>query len=241
MVEILVFILGIFFGSFANVLILRLPRGEDFTFKNSYCFHCKENVKLYLNIPILSYLLLKGKTKCCNKKLNLQYPIVEFLIGLLFLINYFKFDLIQFIIISILFFIIVLVIFIDFNEKIIFDLFNYSILGSGLIVSYFFRDFNPLSVSLTNSLFTAFIGFALFGILRLVFKKLRNVEALGLGDVILIAGLGSWLGFEKFLFLLSLSSIIGIIYYLIFSKKNSEFQIPFGSAMGVAFILLFYF
>ena len=219
MVEILVFILGSFFGSFANVLILRLPKGEDFAFKSSYCFHCKENIKLYLNIPILSYLFLQGKTKCCNKKLNLQYPVVEFLVGLLFLINYLKFDLIQFTIISILFFIIVLVIFIDFNEKIIVDLFNYSILGSGLIVSYFFRDFNPLNISLTNSLFTAFIGFALFGILRLVFKKLRNVEALGLGDVILIAGLG-WLGFENFYF-----------YYfywnnLLFNfSKNSEFQI----------------
>ena len=239
-VEILIFIIGSLFGSFANVLILRLPKGEDFALKNSYCYFCKKKIPFYLNIPVLAFIFLKGKTKCCNNKLNLQYPIVELMMGTLFTINYLSYDISQSILISFLFFVVVLIIFIDFNEKIIFDLFNYSLLGSGIIVAYFFKNLNPLDISYINSIVTATIGFLLFLSLRLIFKKIRNVEALGMGDVILIAGLGSWLGFEKFLFLLCLSSIIGIIYFLIFSKKKSDFQIPYGSALGISFIIIFY-
>lgn len=151
-VEILIFIIGSLFGSFANVLILRLPKGEDFAFKNSYCYFCKKKIPFYLNIPILAFIFLKGKTKCCNNKLNLQYPIVELIMGTLFTINYLSYDISQSILISFLFFVVVLIIFIDLNEKIIFDLFNYSLLGSGVIIAYFFKNLNPLDISYINSI-----------------------------------------------------------------------------------------
>lgn len=88
---------------------------------------------------------------------------------------------------------------------------------------------------------TAVIAPSFFLILRYIFKKIKNVEALGLGDVYLIASLAIWTGFEKFLYLLVGSSITGIIFYLIFNKRNKEnFRIPFGSCIGITFIVLIF-
>ena len=82
---------------------------------------------------------------------------------------------------------------------------------------------------------TGIIGFSLFFALRYLFQKKRNVEALGMGDVYLIAGLGVWLGFEKFLYILSISSFLGIFYYLLVGKKEENFEIPYGSALSIFF------
>jgi len=241
MLEILSFVIGALFGSFANVIILRLPKNQNIVFPRSYCFKCQKQIAWYFNIPIFSYLMLQGKTACCKKRLNPQYIIVEALMGLLFLLNHLYFNIFQTITLNILFFITILIIFIDFNEKIIFDIFNYSILISGLLISLLFNHLNPIDISIKNSIITALIGISLFYILRLFFLKFRNIEALGLGDIYLIAGFGSWLGFEKFLYLLIISSLLGIIYFIIFGRKIKNFEIPFGSAMGLGFISLFYF
>lgn len=240
MLGILFFVLGALFGSFANVLILRLPKNQNIAFPRSYCFECKKQIPWYLNIPLITYLFLLGKTKCCNKQLNPQYIIVELLMAFLFLVNYLNFNLNQAIILNILFFITVVIIFIDFNERIIFDIFNYSVLISGLILAFFSQNLNPLNISITNSAVTATLGISLFFTLRLIFLKLREIEALGLGDVFLVAGFGSWLGFEKFLYLLVLSSLLGIIYFAIFGRQIKNFEIPFGSSMGVSFLILFF-
>ena len=238
MLEIIFFVLGALFGSFANVLILRLPKNQNIVLPRSYCFTCKKQIPWYLNVPIFSFILLSGKTKCCNKKLNPQYIIVEILTASIFLLNYLNFNIVQAITLNFLFFITILIIFIDFNERIIFDVFNYSILISGLVVALFFNHLNPLEITIKNACITSLIGFFLFFSLRVIFRKLRDIEALGLGDVYLIAGFGSWLGFEKFLYLLVLSSLIGIVYFIIFGRKIKDFEIPFGSSMGLSFILL---
>ena len=240
MLGVIFFILGALFGSFANVLILRLPKNQNIVLPRSYCFKCKKQIPWYLNIPIVSSLFLFGKTKCCNKNLNPQYIIVEIFTALIFLLNYLNFNITQAIVLNILFFITILIIFIDFNERIIFDVFNYSIIISGIVVALLFNHLNPLEITIKNSLISSLIGFILFFSLRFIFKKLKNIEALGLGDVYLIAGFGSWLGFEKLLYLLILSSLIGIVYYAICGRNIKNFEIPFGSSMGLSFIILFY-
>ena len=240
MLGVIFFILGALFGSFANVLILRLPKNQNIVSPRSYCFKCKKQIPWHLNIPIVSSLFLFGKTKCCNKNLNPQYIIVEIFTALIFLLNYLNFNIAQAIILNILFFITILIIFIDLNERIIFDVFNYSIIISGIVVALLFNHLNPLEITIKNSLISSLIGFILFFSLRFIFKKLKDIEALGLGDVYLIAGFGSWLGFEKLLYLLILSSLIGIIYYAILGRNIKNFEIPFGSSMGLSFIILFY-
>ena len=79
----------------------------------------------------------------------------------------------------------------------------------------------------------------LFWLLRFVFLKFRDVEALGIGDIYLIGGLGAWLGFIHYFYILSVSSLIGIIFYLL-QKNKTNLEIPFGSALGIAFIIMMY-
>ena len=117
---------------------------------------------------------------------------------------------------------------------------NYFLIISGIFVSIINPNLNPENITALNSIITSIIGFSLFYFLRELFKKKRNIEALGMGDVYLIAGLGAWLGFEKFLYILSISSILGIFYYLLKNSKDENFEIPYGSALGISFILLMY-
>ena len=240
MVSFLFLISGLLAGSFANVCILRLPKNEDIFFKRSVCFNCKKKLLWYLNIPIFSYLYLAGYSNCCGKKISKQYPIIELTTGILFLINSIFFDFFQAITISIIFFVLLLIIVIDFYERVIFDFMNYFLIISGIFVSIINPNLNPENITALNSIITIIIGFILFYFLRELFKKKRNIEALGMGDVYLIAGLGAWLGFEKFLYILSISSILGIFYYLLKNSKDENFEIPYGSALGISFILLMY-
>ena len=240
MISLLFLVSGLLVGSFANVCILRLPKNEDILLKRSLCFNCKKQIPWFFNIPIFSYLYLAGYSNCCGKKISRQYPIIELTTGILFLTNYIFFDFFQAITISIIFFVLLLIIVIDFYERVIFDFMNYFLIISGIFVSIINPNLNPENITALNSIITSIIGFSLFYFLRELFKKKRNIEALGMGDVYLIAGLGAWLGFEKFLYILSISSILGIFYYLLKSSKDENFEIPYGSALGISFILLMY-
>jgi leader peptidase (prepilin peptidase)/N-methyltransferase len=86
------------------------------------------------------------------------------------------------------------------------------------------------------------ISSGLFGLLKFIYKKIKKFDGLGGGDIILIAGLTAWTGFIFFLYLLILSSLTGIIYYYLFNNnKNKNFEIPFGSSLGLSFIILIYY
>ena len=238
MLEFFFFIIGLLFGSFANVCILRLPKDEDIFFLKSKCFNCKKEILWKNNIPLFSYLSLAGVSECCQKKISVQYPIIELVIGLLFLINSILFETSQALTLSLVFFVIILIIMIDYYHRIIFDVMNYILIISGVSISLIYPELNPENISFKNSILTGLIGFGLFFSLKTLFKKIKGIDALGMGDVYLIAGLGVWLGFEKFLYILSISSIIGIFYYLIVDKKSENFEIPYGSALGISFIIL---
>ncbi|EQB3123923.1 prepilin peptidase, partial [Clostridium botulinum] len=86
--NIIVLILGIIIGSFLNVCIYRIPKGESIIFPPSYCEKCGVNIKIYNLIPVVSYIFLRGRCKCCKNKISLRYPLVELLTGILFLSIY---------------------------------------------------------------------------------------------------------------------------------------------------------
>ena len=239
--ELIFFGLGLIFGSFANVCIYRLPINKSVIGPRSKCINCKKLISWNFNIPVLSYLILKGISKCCKKKISIQYPVVELSTGILFMVSSVYFSLFQSILLSFIIFFIVITIAIDLNKQIIFTFFTYIIFLTGLLVQYFQPDLNPFSVTLKNSLVTTVIAASLFIGLRYIFKTIKGVEALGLGDIYLISSLAIWTGFEKFLYMLIGSSIIGIIFYLIFNtKRNKNFRIPYGSFIGVSFLILLF-
>jgi len=236
------FYLGSIIGSFLYVCILRLPKDEDIVLKGSYCESCKKKISLLDNIPLVSFLLLRGKSKCCQKKIDADYFVVELITGLLFLINFILFDTYQLIIINFIHIVLLLIIFIDYKNRIIFDLFSYSLIFTGLIVNYFFSFINPFNITILDSIITLLVSSGLFGLLKYLYKKIKKIDGLGSGDIILIAGLTAWTGFKFFLYLLILSSVTGIVYYYLFNKERSEnFEIPFGSSLGLSFIVLLYY
>ena len=235
------FYLGAIIGSFAYVCVLRLPQNEDIIFKKSYCENCSKNLKWYFNLPLISFLLLNGTSKCCKKKLNRNYFFIELSYAIIFLINSFVFPVYQLILINLIISIIIIIILIDYNEKIIFDIFTYLLVLSGLLINYFYPSLNPFEITIFNSISTMIISSGLFFMLQIIYKKLRNIEALGTGDILLIAGLTVWTGFKVFLYLLILSSLTGILYFLLFKKsEGKESAIPYGSALGLCFIFLIY-
>ena len=239
--EILFFIIGLIFGSFANVCIYRLPIQKSIIKPRSKCTLCKKPIPWFYNIPVLSFIFLKGVSNCCKRKISFQYPVIELLTAILFSYSAFTLQIHQAILISSIIFLLLITVTIDLNKQIIFLVFTYIIFFLGLLIQIMKPELNPFSTSLKNSLITALIAPSVFLILRYIFKKIKNVEALGLGDVYLIASLAIWTGFEKFLYLLIGSSITGIVFYVIFNRRNKEnFRIPFGSCIGITFIVLIF-
>ena len=235
------FYFGAIVGSFIYVCVLRLPKNEDIIFKKSYCEMCNQKIKWFHNIPLFTFLILRGKSNCCQKKIETTYFVVELITGILFLINYFLFGTYQMMVLNALYVILLLIIIIDYKDRIIFDIFSYSLILMGLIVNYFFPLVNPFNITVLDSLITILVSSSLFGLLKFIYKKLKDIDGLGGGDIILIAGLTTWTGFKFFLYFLILSSVMGIVYYFILNKKKDEnFEIPFGSCLFFSFIVLLY-
>tara|TARA_B110000305_G_C19441429_1_gene642110 strand:+ start:303 stop:1055 length:753 start_codon:yes stop_codon:yes gene_type:complete len=237
------FYFGAIVGSFIYVCVLRLPKDEDIVFKKSYCERCNKEIPWFYNIPLFSFLFLKGRSGCCQEKINLDYFVVELITGLLFLINFILFDsYLTIIIFDLLHIILLLIIIIDYKNRIIFDVFSYTLIFTGLIINYFFSSINPYNITILDALITVIISSGLFGLLKFLYKKIKKIDGLGGGDIILIAGLSAWTGFKFFLYLLILSSVTGIVYYYLLNKnKDENFEIPFGSSLGISFIVLLYY
>lgn len=223
------FFLGLVIGSFLNVIIYRLPQGISIVKPPSSCPVCKNKIKPYDNVPIISYIILKGKCRYCGAKISPVYPIVEGLTGILFLILYIKFKSNIFIAIKFMLLTSLLIAnsFIDLKEKVVFDILTIPWIGVGLILTLILKDLPFLSVLLT----TVIAGF-LFWVLRVTFTKILKREALGEGDILLIMLISSFTGHIGAYFSMFLGSIFGIIAHLIFKNHLKE-EIPFGPFLSL--------
>ena len=240
MVSSLFFLAGLLIGSFVNVINYRLPKGLNAISDRSKCISCNSKIPFYLNIPVISYLILKGKSKCCNSQISIRYPIVELLIAFIFLINSMIMSEVKFaIVFSLISVIIISIIIIDYSHKIIFDFMSFSLILFGLTCTLLPYNLNPFEITFLDSLIASLFSMFLFWFLRFLFFKFKKIEALGKGDIYLIGGLSSWIGFIDFVYLLSVSSIAGIILYLL-QNKTKNYEVPFGSALGVGFLLIAY-
>lgn len=235
--EIIIFILGLCFGSFVNMLVYRIAvryelkvhqvyKVHQVKNKNrSFCDYCGKQLNWYENVPVISWLILKGKTKCCHKKLSLSYPVVELLMGILFLFFYFvgaygntplQFGLGLLIIVFLVFSTVF-----DLKYMILPD-FSTIILISSALVFWCSGHFGEWNYFL-NALIAA--GFLLF--LNLVTKG----KGMGMGDVKLAIFMGLFLGFPKIIIAFYVAFIVGAIVgilLMIFKKAKKKTQIPFG-------------
>ncbi len=238
MISLLVFIFGLVIGSFLNVCIYRMPRSESLVFPGSRCVSCKKPIPWYDNIPLISYVLLRGKCRSCKAKFSPRYFFVELISAVSFLILFvnFKFNDI-FWIYSLLAASLIVITFIDLEFQLIPD--SISIVGIfvGIILSVIFPRLQGAftwQIGFLNSILGAIAGGGLIyltGVLgQLAFKK----ESMGGGDVKLMAMLGAFLGWKMAILIFFLAPFFGapIGIYVKFVKK--EDIIPYGPYISLA-------
>ncbi len=226
--SIFIFITGLVIGSFLNVCIYRLPRGESLIFPPSHCPECGSPIRWYDNIPLVSYLLLKGRCRTCSHAISPVYPLVEGACGLLYLLTFLShylktFSLLAFFKDILFISFLIPIFFIDLKNQIIPNSLSYGLLMAGIIFGY-------LEGSFLQSLLGAGTGTGiLLGVYFLGYLFLRQ-ESFGIGDVKLAAGIGAFLGWRKALLCLFLSFILGGLLcglLLLLHLKERRDKIPF--------------
>lgn len=220
-----VFLLGLIIGSFISAITYRIPKKIDFIKGRSFCDSCKKKLAWYDNIPLFSFLLYKGKSRCCEKKISIRYPLIELVSVIGAVVAWLFFGNLAFVI---LFFLTLCIFIIDLEHQIIPDELTWIILLLGLIAN----SQSPMTV-----LFSAFFLSLLLLFLHLITKG----RGMGLGDVKLAVALGLWLGLEKGIIWLILAFIIGGIVasiLLLLKKAKLKTKIAFGPFLIIAFWLI---
>lgn len=237
------FVLGLVFGSFANVLIYRLPRGLSIISPPSFCPNCEKKIPFYCNIPILSYIFLFGKCKFCKSKIAIRYPLVELLVGVLFWFATYSFIptspppliiILETIFLYIFLFFISVLIFIDLEHQILPDKLTLPGIFLGLISSFIAEWSSPIE-SLLGAALGALVPSILIGI-----YSLKKIEAMGWGDVKLMAMIGAFLGWKGALLTFLIGSLLGTVVgglYILLVTKDRRTPLPFGTFLGIGAII----
>lgn len=232
---------GAIVGSFLNVVILRLPQeNASIVFPGSHCPHCDHNLSWYENIPVLSYIFLKGKCRSCKTHISWQYPLVEILTAVLTFFLVYRFGLT---VTSLGYFVfcaaLVVIIWIDMYHQIIPD----SISLPGILIGFLFSFVNE-TISWQSSLAGLLIGGGLLYAIAVIYYMVRKQDGMGGGDIKLLAMLGAFLGLKSLPFIIFVSSltgsIVGIIA-IIAGKNGKQTRIPFGPFLSGAGLMYLFF
>ncbi len=240
-------LISLVIGSFLNVLIYRLPIGESLTKKNSHCPKCGHMLKWYENIPLLSYVIQKGKCRGCKELISIQYPIIEFLSVCAFVIAYIRFGLsLETFLFTLLLQMFIVIFMIDLRYQIIPDSINIVIIVLG-VISLFITHTSINQVLVINYI-DKLIGFGVALGLLLVFiffEKILKKELMGGGDLKLFFGIGLFMGWQLLLLGLFLASVVALITEMLKKLINSEKflnkVIPFGPYLVIGFSLAYIF
>jgi len=235
--SIMAFVFGTLLGSFYNVVGYRIPKGISIVKpKDSFCPKCKHSLKWYELIPILSFLIQKGKCRECKCKISLFYPCIEFLTGILFVLSYVKFGFTPEFLISIIiasFFVIVIVS--DINYLIIPD--EVTIFFSTLIIIINFVFYN-LEFGI-NSILHGFLMFIVMYLIMLAGNFIFKKESLGGGDIKLMFFVGLILSPTNGLFQIFLSSVLALPSSIYIYNKKKKKIIPFGPFMLLSLFIIY--
>ncbi len=240
MLDVISIIFGSFIGSFLNVCIFRLPREESIVFPGSHCPQCNHPIRFYDNIPVFSYLLLRGRCRFCHQPISIQYPLVEGTTAFFSLILFIKYGITW----SYLFFFafvaaLIVITVIDLYHQIIPDVISLPGMGIGLLASLVLPH-----ISFLNSLAGLLLGGGSLFLVATVYQRLFKREGLGGGDVKLLGMIGAFLGWKAVILTILFGSLIGAIVgvTLMISKgEDSKYAIPFGPFLSLgAVIALFY-
>ncbi len=243
---------GLVIGSFLNVVIHRVPRGESVVTPRSHCPHCNRQITWYENVPLFSYLALGGRCRGCRAPISPRYFAVELITGLLFAvlaivfgfgIAFFKYALFGSLMIALTM--------IDLNERLLPDVLTKPGMATGVAFSFFVPIYDGTGrllariagaeyapdwiVSPLDALVGGLAGAGLLWLVAIAYKALRHQEGMGLGDVKLMGLVGTFLGLKLALLTIFLGSLVGSIIggsFMLLARKDSRYELPFGTFLG---------
>lgn len=235
----LVTVVGLLLGSFANVVIWRLPLDQSVVRPRSRCPKCSSLIKWYDNIPVISWLLLRGRCRQCHTGISFRYPFVELLMGGLFLAVAWRYGFSWLSLEYLIFvFMLVVVSFIDLDHMILPDEFTLA----GIVIGLVGAMLNPHE---DRTLLSSFLGVLMGGgflwAVAYVYFVLRKQDGMGGGDVKLLAWIGAVLGWQSIPFVILTSSLLGSVVGVVAARRSGaglKASIPFGPYLALA--ALFY-
>ena len=234
-------VFGSLWGSFANVCIYRLPENKGVVRGRSSCPKCKNSIKWFDNIPLISFILLKGKCRNCNNPIDLQYFIVELIGSISFVAIYHFFGVtlttLLLLILSVIF---IIIFFIDLKHFIIPNVLTFTLMFVGFIKSFDPNLNKAIFPNYINSLIGGVFGYLIIWLIIYFYKKVRKKEGMGLGDAKLLSAIGFWFGWLSIPFTIFISSLVALIFVIpsILNKsRRMTSQIPFGPYIIVGCII----
>ncbi len=227
----LVTLLGLMIGSFLNVCIYRVPRQMSPVHPRSGCTNCGHMLPWYENIPIGSYLVLRGRCHGCGTPISMMYPIVEALTGATFLGGYLLFGPSALLLARLIFCCLLIVLFvIDLQHRILPNVVTLPGIVIGLLLS------QVAGPGWLDSVIGIVAGGGLLWLVAEVYYRVRKEDGLGMGDVKMLAMIGAFLGWKLMLLTLVLASFSGTlvgVYFLVARKESLKYALPFGTFLAV--------
>ena len=220
-----ILVFGLIIGSFVNVCIYRLPKNKSVVLPRSFCPVCNKPILPWDNIPVFSYLLLRGKCRQCDKPITILYPIIEIFTACLLLFGFIKLDVSwKFAIFCVLSPALIIITVVDIKHKIIPDIITLPGIVLGLIAGSFLNG-------LKDSLIGLFAGGGSFLIISEIYYRVRGAVGMGGGDIKFVAAIGALLGWQQIILVIFISAFMGSLIGLVGlagKKLNSLSQVPFG-------------
>ncbi|HXX19841.1 MAG TPA: prepilin peptidase [Candidatus Acidoferrum sp.] len=260
-IGVFIFCFGLIIGSFLNVCIVRIPERKSIVLPSSACPKCGAKIRPYDNIPVVSWLLLGGKCRDCKTKISPMYPLVELLTALLFWGCYSAFgltiDALKWAVFSAL---VIVLVFTDLRERILPDVVNFVGLALGLALSFAIRPSDGTAawlairgfhvspptpiLSFADALLGAALGSGVLWLVSELYFRLRRREGMGMGDVKMMLMVGAFLGIKRTLLTIFVGSLLGSVLgiaFIVSRRKDSAYELPFGTFLGMAALLVAFF
>jgi len=229
-------IVGLIFGSFANVCVYRIPRRESVIFPGSHCPACHHAIAVYDNIPLLSWLMLAGKCRHCDIPIAWRYPLLELVMGLSWGLLAWHFGSVPELAVALcLFFLLWVLSFIDLETGLLPNALTYPGIILGLFFSWWLGNWQ-------DALIGAIAGYGIFWLIARLFLRLTGREGMGYGDFKLLAMLGAFMGWQALPFIIFTSSMVGTfagIVILLVARQGLRTEIPFGPYLAAAGMVWF--
>ena len=249
MLIVVAFVFGAIVGSFLNVCIVRIPKGDSIVYPPSHCPACKTAIWFYDNIPLISYLVLRGRCRSCGEKISARYFFVELLMASLAVALYFEFGFSLAFLVSFVFVAALIVIsFIDLDVRIVPDVISLPGIAAGLLFSvvarYAINDPFEIIPSPLSALIGVLVGGGFLLALAWAYEAYTGVEGMGGGDIKLLAMIGAFLGWTSIPFTLFFASLTGSVVGLGFMMSKGvsrRFALPFAPFLCLGALVYLFF